>query len=95
VRLRRAHLIPRLHSLHRRRLNRLAVLSFSALLFHLLERRRKRPLVSLSRQLVKKRMWARWRGELKREGQLRERERVVKWRKALIKKRQVIVHWYL
>jgi hypothetical protein len=40
-------------------------------------------------------MWGRWRHELKREGQLRERERVVRWRKALIKKRQVIVHWYL
>jgi hypothetical protein len=60
-----------------------------------MERRRKRPLESLSRQLVKKRMWVRWRNELKREGQLRERERVVKWRKGLIKKRHVIVHWYL
>ena len=60
-----------------------------------MERRRKRPLESLSRQLVKKRMWGRWRYELKREGQLRERERVVKWRKGLIKKRHVIVHWYL
>jgi hypothetical protein len=40
-------------------------------------------------------MWVRWRNELKREGQLRERERVVKWRKGLIKKRHVIVHWYL
>jgi hypothetical protein len=60
-----------------------------------MERRRKRPLESLSRQLVKKRMWLRWRNELKREGQLRERERVVKWRKGLIKKRHVIVHWYL
>jgi hypothetical protein len=60
-----------------------------------MERRRKRPLESLSRQLVKKRMWVRWRNELKREGQLRERECVVKWRKGLIKKRHVIVHWYL
>ena len=61
----------------------------------MLERRRKRPLEAISKQLVKRRMWARWRSELKREGQLRERERVVKWRKGLIKKRLVIVHWYL
>ena len=32
---------------------------------------------------------------MRRERQLRERERVVRWRKSLIKKRQVIVHWYL
>jgi hypothetical protein len=60
-----------------------------------MERKRKRPLESLSRQLVKKRMWVRWRNELKREGQLRETESVVKWRKGLIKKRHIIVHWYL
>jgi hypothetical protein len=40
-------------------------------------------------------MWDRWRRELQKERQLRERERVAKWRKEVVKKRMVIVHWYL
>jgi len=95
IKLRNAYLVPRIRRLRDKFRSKLLVLSFSTLLFKMLESRKKRPLKGKAMLMIKQRMFSRWHQEWKREGQLRERLRVSQWRKSIIKKRQVVIMWYL
>jgi hypothetical protein len=73
----------------------LRVKAFSALLFNMLTRRRKRPQRLMALKEEKKRWLRRWVNEWKKERQLQERYRVYKHRKETVVKRMVLIAVYV
>ena len=75
--------------------NRLLIKSFSGLLFNKLEMKKKQPLVFLQTKYIKLRLFRKWLGQHKNSQRLEERLRILRFRKNLLQKRQIMINLYL